>query len=303
METWIIVNPTAGSGRALKAGRALEERLPGARLIKTDTAGHAARIAREAQAAGVGTVVAVGGDGTIHECATGLALDEFGRAKAPTTNLAVLPAGTGGDCRKTFGWSESVDEAATRIADPNVLMVDVGRVEYRTSNEVAAAAFINVLSFGIGGLTDQIVEKGPKWLGGRAAFFLGALRATMIHQPVPIELSIDGSIVEVAPFSNVAICNGRYFGGGMKIAPNADPADGLFDIVTMEMGPFQTTTLAASIYRGKHLSRKGVRHYQGRVLEARPTRPEQSLVDVDGEQLGELPLRAEVLPGHLRLLV
>jgi diacylglycerol kinase (ATP) len=297
----IIVNPTAGSGRALRAGRALQERLDGAELIETQDQGHAETLARQAQSSGVHTVVAVGGDGTIHECATGLSLDEDGRPQMSNTTLAVLPAGTGGDYRKTFSWSDSVDETATRILSPNVLKVDVARLQYQGKSGPEITAVANVMTFGLGGLTDRIVENGPKWLGGRVAFLLGALRANAIFQTIPIELKIDGKIVETAPFSNVAICLGRYCGGGMKMAPDADPSDGLFDVVTMEMGKLKTTTLTTSIYRGTHLTRAGVRHYRGRVIEARPTREGESLIDVDGEQLGTLPFRVELLPQHLSL--
>ena len=87
----------------------------------------------------------------------------------------------------------------------------------------------------------------------------------------------------------------------MKMAPDADPSDGLFDIVTMELGKLKTTTLSTSIYRGTHMTRAGIRHYRGRVIEARPTRGGESLLDVDGEQLGALPVRIELLPQHLSL--
>jgi diacylglycerol kinase family enzyme len=193
-------------------------------------------------------------------------------------------------------------QAQARIEAPVPKRVDIGRIEYQKGAERRVSAFANVLSFGLGGLTDQIVDASPKWLGGRTTFFLGAIRATLAHQPVPVELSLDGRIVETAAYSNVAVCLGRYFGSGMQIAPQADVADGYFDVITMEMPRLQTLTLAGDIYRGAHLRRKGVTHYRAREVVARATRASECLIDVDGEQLGSLPLSIALLPRALEVL-
>ncbi len=303
MKTAIILNPTAGSGRARSAGLALQSKLPDSELLLTECSGDATRLAREARRRCVDTVVAIGGDGTIQQVTTGMTLEEDGTQANHQTNLAILPAGTGGDYRRTFSWTESIDQVLTRISSGDVECVDFGRLTYALGDVEKTAGFANVLSFGIGGLTDQFVESGPKWLGGRAAFLLGAMRATVVHQAVPVELFLDDVLVETAPFSNVAVCLGKFFGGGMKIAPSADPSDGLFDVVTMEMNRLQTLSLSVDIYRGTHLQRAGVRSYRCRKLEARLTRTSQCLLDADGEQLGTLPLKAELLPAAVRILV
>jgi diacylglycerol kinase (ATP) len=299
---WVVVNRTAGSGRAENVGQRLVAELPDAVLKPTTGPGDATRIARDARREGVDTLVAVGGDGTIHECVAGLALDEQGAPTTSTTRLAICPAGTGGDFRKTFGFKDSLEHAIARICDPHPVGIDVGRATFENNGVTRHTAFANVLSFGLGGLTDQLVNNGPKWLGGRAAFFLGAVRANLAHTPIPIELRLDDDLVEIAPFSNVAVCSGRFFGGGMRIAPDADPSDGYFDVITMELSKAATLTLAAAIYRGTHLKRAGVKHYRCKTLEATPTRPGECLLDVDGEQLGVLPLKVELLPQAISLL-
>src|SRR5690606_30096980 len=139
----------------------------------------------KAREEGVETVVAVGGDGTIHECVAGLVLDESGAPTKGSTRLAICPAGTGGDFRKTFAFTESVEHAVARICDPNPVEIDVGRATFESEGIVCHTAFANVLSFGLGGLTDQLVNDGPKWLGGRAAFFVGAVRASLAYAPLP----------------------------------------------------------------------------------------------------------------------
>lgn len=306
--TVIIVNPKAGSGRALRAAETLESRLRqsahAATLLCTDRSGHASTLARQARAAGVATVVVAGGDGTIQEVATGLCLEEDGRTTTDVPpQLALLPAGTGGDYRRTFRFTESVDQALARILAPKPVHVDVGRaVIQQPDGEQKISAFVNVLSFGLGGLTDRLVARSPKWIGGTAAFYLGAVRATLVHQPTPVELVIDGESVGVAPYANVALCIGRYFGGGMKIAPAADPSDGWFDIVTITGSRARILALTADIYRGTHVRRPGIEVRRGRSVVARATRPGEVLIDVDGEQPGQLPLEVTLLPRALALL-
>lgn len=299
---WIITNPIAGSGRALAAGQALLSRIPEARLVETQARGDATRIAREARRLGVDTVVAVGGDGTIHECALGLTLNEDSSVASHGTRLALLPAGTGGDFRRTYEMNDSLERAHARIVTPRPIKIDLGKIEFETREERRTSLFANVLTFGLGGLADQLVDKGPKWIGGKAAYLMGAVRATLAYQPLPIELTLDGKLIETAPYSNVAICLGRFVGGGMQMAPQADPSDGLFDVVTMELTKWETLSLTKHIYGGTHFSRRGVHHYRCRTLEARTTRPGECLIDVDGEQLGSLSLKAQVLPLALELL-
>jgi len=117
-----------------------------------------------------------------------------------------------------------------------------------------------------------------------------------------VELLLDGERQLVLP-ANVAICIGRSFGGGMLVAPDASLDDGYFDVICMEGSKLDTLLLSRDIYRGTHLLREGVSAFRARKVEARPTRDADILIDVDGEQPGRLPLRAEVRPRALDLLV
>ncbi len=303
VKIWVLVNPRAGSGRSLAKGRAFADAVPEARLLETGEHGGAIAIARRAEHEGVDVLVSVGGDGTLQQCATGLCLDEDGQPRISRTQLLILPAGTGGDYRRTFSLSESIAQAVTRLESPNRISVDVGRIEYRSKSASAVTGFLNVMSFGLGGLTDRIVETSPKWMGGRATYLLAALRATLVHQPSAIELIVDDEPLETAPYSNVAVCLGRYFGGGMHIAPQADPSDGYFDVVTMELGKMGTIGLTSHIYRGTHLEKEGVRHFRARRLLARAARDDECLIDADGEPTGSLPLSVELMPAALSLLI
>jgi YegS/Rv2252/BmrU family lipid kinase len=259
---------------------------------------------REARRDGVECVVIVGGDGTLNDAAQGY-LDENGQvSRGP--ELALIPSGTGGDFRRTFGLSDSVEEAAARLLSAEPRPLDLGILSV-TGHDGSALrrAFINITSFGIGGLTDRIVNSSPKWMGGKAAFFLGTLRAMLVYRNMPVRVKVDGKQCLEAPIFNVALANGRYFGGGMLIAPDADPSDGLLDVVALhDLSRVQGIALAQHIYKGSHLGQPGVTVARGKVVEAEALVPSaEVLVDMDGETPGRLPLKAELAPGALRLRV
>lgn len=306
MKLQLIVNPRAGSGRAAQRMPQIERALAshGIEYEKslTQGPGDATRLAREAASRGVDTIAAVGGDGTINEIAQAY-LDSGGNPIAGPT-LALIPAGTGGDFRKSFGLADDVHSAVARLHAAEPRPLDLGVVDVTTSSgQTRRCAFINVMSFGMGGLVDRLVDTGPKWLGGRAAFLLGSVRAALSYRNTPVNVRVDGTSYVQTPIFNVAVCNGRYFGGGMKVAPNADPHDGLFDVVAMcDLTRAQGIALAHRIYKGSHIGQREIEVARGRVVEAAPMRrQDEVLIDLDGEMPGKLPLTARIVPGALRI--
>jgi diacylglycerol kinase family enzyme len=182
--------------------------------------------------------------------------------------------------------------------------IDLGILELTAHDGARVVrAFLNITSFGLGGLTDRIVNQGPKWLGGKAAFYFGAVRALVAYRNAPVRVRVDGETFVEAPIVNVAIANGRYFGGGMLVAPEADPSDGAFDVISMaNMDKVATLALTGSIYSGAHLARPGVSMTRGAVVVAEPLVPSADvLIDMDGETPGRLPLVARVAPGALAI--
>jgi diacylglycerol kinase (ATP) len=304
----VILNPTAGSGgaarkkvaivRALTVGGAPPE------VVHTEGPGDAARLIREARRDGVDCAVLVGGDGTLNDAVQGY-LDENGQvASGPA--LGLIPSGTGGDFRRTFDLGDAVEEAAERVLTASPRPLDLGLLSVTNHDgQLVRRAFINITSFGIGGLTDRIVNSTPKWMGGKAAFFLGTLRAMLVYKNAPVRVRVDGRVYFEGPIFNVALANGRYFGGGMLIAPDADPSDGLLEVVALQdLSKLQSVALSQHIYKGSHLGRPGVTVARGKVVEAEPMAAStEVLVDMDGETPGRLPLRAELAPGALRLRV
>ncbi|HEY2406792.1 MAG TPA: diacylglycerol kinase family protein [Polyangiaceae bacterium] len=306
MKLRIVVNPSAGSGSAKRripeARRALETHGIVAEIAETRGPGDATRLLREARSDGVECVAVMGGDGTLNEVCQGY-IDAEGEALAGP-DLALLPSGTGGDFRKSFELGTSIEEAAARLATAPARPLDLGLLRLTSHDgHLVNRAFVNITSFGLGGLTDRLVNSGPKWMGGRAAFFLGSARALIGYRNAPVRLRVDGVVCLEAPILNVAIANGRYFGGGMKIAPDADPSDGLFDVVALvDLTRAQGIALARRIYSGSHLGQPGVRVAQGTRIEAEALVPNaEVLIDMDGETPGRLPLTARVARGALRI--
>jgi diacylglycerol kinase family enzyme len=146
------------------------------------------------------------------------------------------------------------------------------------------------------------VNSGPKWIGGQAAFAIGTLRAMSTYRNAPVTVKTDGKTWYEGRMFVTAIANGRYFGGGMHIAPDAHPGDGLFDVVVLgDLSFAETLTVAPKIYRGAHLGATRVHVTRATEVEATPLDGNPVYIDADGEEPGRLPLKARVLRGALNL--
>jgi YegS/Rv2252/BmrU family lipid kinase len=308
MRVRVLVNPKAGSGVGLRRLPVLLDALDRAGVsadsAETKGPGDAARIVRDAGRDGIDCVAVMGGDGTMNEACQAFLGPNGERVDGP--ELAVVPAGTGGDFRRTFGLGTSDAEAVTRLVASPPRPVDLGVLRFHDSEgRPAQRAFLNIASFGLGGLTDRMVNSGPKWLGGKAAFLLGTLRAMLVYRAQPVRITVDGQVFLEAPILNVALANGRYFGGGMLVAPDANPTDGKLDVVGFhDMTNTQSLLFTQDIYRGTHIGKKGVAHTRGVEIAATPLQStDQVLIDLDGETPGRLPLTATVLPGAVRIRI
>jgi diacylglycerol kinase (ATP) len=304
---FVIVNPRSGGGRA---GRTfsdvkvvLERRLGPVDVAFTARPGHAIELAREAARGGADVVVAVGGDGTLHEVANGV-LDAGTGA-----SVGYVGQGTGGDFRRSLGLDHRLDAYVDAIASGSLRRVDAGRLHYRApGGETRTRWFVNIVSAGMGGLVDRYVAQTSKAFGGTAAYLwastraLAACRRGRLRCRVSLERESHDRSVETFM---LAVCNCRYFGGGMHVAPMAQLDDGRFEVVSMD-APSKLAFAAFSrrIYDGTHLTAPGVQHFAcDRIaidIENERAR-EVFLLDVDGEPLGGLPLEVEVVPKALTL--
>ncbi len=300
LRTLIVVNPASRGGATRRQFERLlprvREALGACDVEWTRGPRDGERIAREGVRAGVERVVVAGGDGTLSEVVTGLLAADLGRY----AEIALLPLGTGGDLRRTLGLPADAAGALRALARAGRRTLDAGRATYRDrSGRDATVYFVNVASLGISGLTTELVNRAPKLLGGRVSFLLGTLRSIASYRALPVRLRLDGAVVHEGPLVLATAANGRFFGGGMEVAPRARPDDGLLDVVVIPgYSKLRLVAELPRIYRGSHLGVPGVLSLRGRVLEADPL-GEPPWVEIDGEPLGRLPARFEVLPAAL----
>jgi diacylglycerol kinase (ATP) len=299
----VIVNPRSNgghTGRIFGAMRStLEQALGAFALEMTERPGHATDLAREGARSGHPLVIAVGGDGTIHEVVTGLM-----QAKTDA-RLGIIGQGTGGDLRKTLGMEHRLDRYLEAITSGKERALDVGKY---SGGGVTDGTFINILSAGMSGLVDRYVANTSRALGGKAAYFGASLKALFGAQlgVVRCRVTREGITEEhVLRSFMIAICNGKYFGGGMKIAPMAEVDDGTFELVAL--GATSKLGLALSsqtLYSGEHMKHASTVHLRGQSFQLELINEhvrDAFVLDVDGEPKGSLPLRVDVLPKALIL--
>jgi len=303
VRTLVIANPKSrnrATARRLKSVEAKLRRALGPLEIEfTRAPRDAERIAREGVRSGIGRIIVAGGDGTLSEVVTGLLSAGLG----DYATIGLLPVGTAADFARGLGGSLDLDAAIDRIAGGRTLRVDAGRATYRRGDrEAITSYFANIASLGLSGEVAELVNRTGKAFAGRLTYLLGALRGLARHRSEPVSISVDGRCVFEGALAIAAIANGPRFGGGMRIAPNARVDDGVFDwLVVPSMPRLSLLRKIPLLYKGSHLGDPRILHGQGRVVEARamdgPVR-----IDVDGEALGVLPARFEILPGAITLL-
>jgi YegS/Rv2252/BmrU family lipid kinase len=307
-----IVNPRSANGATLRKFDRVREQFV-ARLKSIDDVDvkltqhprHATELARAAVKAGAKAVISVGGDGTNNEVINGF-FEENGEPIQTNTAFGVVTSGTGGDFRRTFRWSDDPLEALERIAKFQTKKIDVGRVRYtKPEGGQGTYVFVNSSGFGLSGAVVDIVNKSSKALGAKLSFMIGSLKGLVGYVPQRVKISVDGAPAEEAENLIAAVSNGQYFGGGMQIAPDARPDDGLFDYVAVTgRGVGLMARHGLKLYSGTHTRLPIVTVKKCKQVKAEPVRPDEKvLVELDGEQPGVLPATWEIVPQAVSLLV
>lgn len=310
---FLIVNPKAGAGRAGEGLETFLKIVEGALgpvdVAKTEAPRHAVELADRAAREGREIVIATGGDGSVHEVANGLLrAREAGFTQAA---LGIIGRGTGGDLCRTLGLEHRLERYLSAIAARRPRPIDVGRFTYRGADGgMSTAYFVNILSAGLGGLVDSYVHRHARWAGGKLGYFIASAEALVKSElgVLKVRIESDGkSREEEIVTRQIAICNGRYFGSGMFVAPMASIDDATFEVI--DLGKASKLKFAASssaIYSGKHLESADVSHFscQKISIEVLNERARSTfLLDVDGEPLGSPPIEVEVMPKALPVLL
>lgn len=251
-------------------------------------------------------IIACGGDGTINEVANGIL------QSGKDIEFGILPSGTGGDFRRTIGIPNDTREAGVALRNGITKQIDVGKVTFlNRDNEQVSRYFLNVSSFG---LSAAIIERVKSsnivgWiphdiLRGKTNFALSTLQEVLGLDFDTVRVKFDDNEEKPLNTINFCICNSRYFGGGMKIAPDAVINDGFFNVVNI--GDIKTVKIllnAYKLYGGSHLDLKEVKSTLARKVEVSPMKSEEIHIEVDGELPGKLPAVFEIVPNALKVRV
>jgi len=297
----LICNARAGRGGVAKAlpevVRRLDERGLSHRIVHTEGAGHATELARAALRSGSRFLVAVGGDGTIHEIVNGMI--EGDTPINPDAVLGVVAAGTGSDFIKTFGLPNLPAHAVAHLDGGESFPIDVGKITYTEGGRERIRYFPNIAEVGLGAAVVDRAARLPRWLGPTVylvAFWLSILR----HRAARARVDLVDRTYE-GPMNNMVVANGQYFGGGMKIAPKAAPTDGLLDVQIEHARKREAIAIIPKIFKGEHVPHPDILEAK-RVRLSIETDPPM-LIEADGEVLGTTPARFELLRDVIRLKV
>jgi YegS/Rv2252/BmrU family lipid kinase len=289
----LIVNPSAGGGRAARELPAVEAALGRIGLTwrteATRDLGHARQLADEAARAGE-TAVTLGGDGL-----TGAVAGELRRH--PGAVLGILPGGRGNDFARVLGLPSDPAAACELILHGEEREIDLGEVQQPGS---PARTFVGIASAGFDSVANEIANRAPNRLGN-LVYAYGALRALASWRPAGFDLELDGTPFSFRGFS-VAAANSKAYGGGMYVAPDAELDDGLLDVViSHHASRLRCLAILSKVFRGEHVHEPTIEVRRCAELRVSAERP--FAMYADGDPIGDLPVTVRACPRALRVLV
>lgn len=308
----VIVNPASAQGATARRwpslAHALATHFGPFNVASTSHAGEGRLIAEREAAAGRKFIIACGGDGTIAEVANGIL-----ESGATDVELGILPSGTGGDFRRTLRIPSRASDAARVLRRGRTRTIDVGRVTYLSHlGTEESRFFLGVSSCGLSGkVIEQVKKERDGWLpllrsrmfGGKLSFAVATLQTTLASRNTQLLIQLDSRPERCLTVANFCVANARYFGGGMKIAPDAKLNDAAFDcIVIGDLSALDILANGYKLYAGTHLNMEQVYQAHARRITIRPAHTKEHVaLEVDGELPGHLPATFEIFPGALRV--
>ena len=306
VQWYAIANPTAGRGLVRKRWAALQERiaqaLPVGEFALSEYKGHATELAQRAVERGYRKILAIGGDGTNHEVANGILMQQA----APSSDItyALLPIGTGNDWIKTHGLPRSLDKALAVIQAGKTAFQDAGLIHYFKDGQPQQRYFVNVAGLAYDGYIGKKSEERRYATRNRLFYLLLVVRCLFEYKLKRAIVEGNGRRIEDFFYTiNLGIC--RYSGGGMQLAPHAVPDDGQFAVTTA--GRISRLGVLVNTYRfyngsiGEHPK---VETFYATSLEVQAADGEPpTLLEADGEFLGETPARFSIIPRALCFIV
>ena len=286
---FFVLNPVAGRGRARQFIKAIEsyEKTLGIEyeIAETKFPGHGETLSADACKKGFNHIISVGGDGTLLEVINGVAGEDV--------CVGIIPCGTGNDFSRSLGLPEKLNEQLKAIHSGKSKRVDLGKANGKY--------FINVFSFGIDALITQETQKIKKYLPGTFAYVAATIKILMTYRPVEIHMETDETVFK-GEVMLVAFGNGQYYGGGMKITPEASLDSGDFQVcIVKALGKRQFIRLFPKVFGGKHIECVEVETSRAKTIKVESK--DRVLLNADGDIVGECPVEICIFPGSIQIIV
>ena len=307
MKTTVIINPYAGNGRTEKIWpdieAALKQSIGPFQTKQTKSQGDAVLLTRKALKDGATRIVAVGGDGHLNEVLNGFIENDV--QLDPQASLSFVMSGTGCDFQRSLGISRKWQNAVVDLKDAKVRKIDVGKVTYTAADKTQKIRYFdNIASFGLSGAVDHYIDNSRlgNYLGGTMLFLWATIKTVVSHPNQAIRYCIDDGPKEEICTRLSLLANGRFFGGAMHAAPEAELDDGLLDLLMLKkISLARFLWHLPKIYKGTHLELPEIHFQKVRKFTAEST--EKVILDIDGESPGYLEATFEILPKILNLQV
>jgi diacylglycerol kinase (ATP) len=301
LSTIVVVNPVSAGGSTARLWPRIRDclsRFTDFDVVFSQYPGHAVELGRSIRERGFSRMICVGGDGTLHEAVNGIMGAGEGN---PMPHVGIIPTGTGSDFARSLGIPFNLEEACQRLKSPTTLASDLGVVSYMGVERTEQRYFVNAAGFGYDAEVVSRRNGFNRYFRGTIPY-LASLAATLLsYQNKSLTVTIDG-VSEHRRVRSLVLAIGRYFGGGMRIAPNAEIDDGFFDVITLgDVGRAELIRNVPGVYRGSHLSHPKVT--AERAVQVEIESRERVMLQADGELLGVAPARLRVLPGALTVLL
>lgn len=291
MQTWFtIINPISGGGKGVKLWDALKAQLSEAQIPTThhltEFKQHSIDLCQDAIKKGFRRFIVIGGDGTYNEIANAV----LGQSEVSSKEISLvfLPAGTGNDWVRTLSMPKQVSEIVDLIKRHKTKLVDVGEVSFYNGLEKGKRFFINIAGLGYDSFVLEKFLSKYKQVGPMS-YLMSVLRGIFKYKNVPINIELNGKkVVDKIFLFGAAI--GKFYGSGMKLAPDASPFDGLFDVtIVKNVTKMQVLGLLRFLYNGKYMPHKKIETHRTDTVDI--TSAEKVYLQMDGELAGHTPIQ------------
>lgn len=300
-EWMVIVNPKAGQGLATefweKIGQQLKQNLFDFQFYFTEKNGKTIEQTKKMIENGIENLIVIGGDGTLHEVANGIMLQN--RIPSTAVHLGIIPIGTGNDWIKTMNIPNNISEAINIIKNGNRIFQDVGCATYHIDSQVQKRYFINTAGTGLDSIVvEKTNQQKNRSKSSTIAYFSNLLKAFYHYKPVQISIETDDGAKISGKMLSFAVGIGRYNGGGMLPFPNANPTDGLFDGVFINnMSKLKMVFSFQKLYQGTLNTVKETHCFKAKHISINAESP--IFLEADGETLGYAPFTFDIIPKAL----